>query len=101
MEIGSSSAKRMTSTDAFWDTSALLCSLRLCCPFLTRLGDRPCSLLRLRCAARERNPVVAVLLGCAYGGEVINMRVGLAAALVVLAVVLVDRGPNRLRQLAS
>jgi drug/metabolite transporter (DMT)-like permease len=46
------------------------------------------------------NPVVAVLLGWVYGGEVITMRVGLAAALVVLAVVLVDRGTNRLRQSA-
>jgi drug/metabolite transporter (DMT)-like permease len=45
------------------------------------------------------NPIVAVLLGWAYGGEVITMRVGVAAALVVLAVVLVDRGTNRLRQL--
>lgn len=46
------------------------------------------------------NPVVAVLLGWAYGGETLTMRVGVAAALVVLAVVLVDRGTNRLQQLA-
>jgi drug/metabolite transporter (DMT)-like permease len=46
------------------------------------------------------NPVVAVLLGWAYGGEVLTMKVGVAAALVVLAVVLVDRGTNRLQQLA-
>jgi drug/metabolite transporter (DMT)-like permease len=46
------------------------------------------------------NPVVAVLLGWAYGGEVLTMGVGLAAALVVTAVVLVDRGTNRLRGLA-
>jgi drug/metabolite transporter (DMT)-like permease len=46
------------------------------------------------------NPVVAVLLGWAYGGEVLTMRVGIAAALVVLAVVLVDRGTQRLHHLA-
>jgi drug/metabolite transporter (DMT)-like permease len=45
------------------------------------------------------NPVVAVLLGWAYGGEALTMRVGLAAALVVAAVVLVDRGTNRLQRL--
>jgi len=45
------------------------------------------------------NPVVAVLLGWAYAGEALTTRVGMAAALVVLAVVLVDRGTNRLRQL--
>ena len=45
------------------------------------------------------NPVVAVLLGWAYGGERITVRVAAAAAVVVLAVVLVDRGTNRLRQL--
>lgn len=44
------------------------------------------------------NPVVAVLLGWAYGGEAITVRVALAAALVVLAVVLVDRGTNQLRR---
>ena len=46
------------------------------------------------------NPVVAVLLGWAYGGEALTMRVGLAAALVVAAVVLVDRGTNRLQRLS-
>jgi drug/metabolite transporter (DMT)-like permease len=46
------------------------------------------------------NPVVAVVLGWAYGGETLTMRVGVAAAVVVLAVVLVDRGTNRLQQLA-
>jgi drug/metabolite transporter (DMT)-like permease len=45
------------------------------------------------------NPVVAVLLGWAYAGEALTMRVGLAATLVVLAVVLVDRGTNQLRNL--
>jgi len=44
------------------------------------------------------NPVVAVLLGWAFAGESLTTRVGLAAALVVGAVVLVDRGTNRLRQ---
>jgi len=46
------------------------------------------------------NPVVAVLLGWAYGGEALTVRVGLAAAMVIAAVVLVDRGTNRLRGLA-
>jgi drug/metabolite transporter (DMT)-like permease len=46
------------------------------------------------------NPVVAVLLGWAYGGEALTLRVGLAAALVVMAVVLVDRGTNRLQRLS-
>ncbi|HXY00574.1 MAG TPA: EamA family transporter [Candidatus Limnocylindrales bacterium] len=46
------------------------------------------------------NPVVAVLLGWAYGGETLTPRVALAAGLVVAAVVLVDRGTNRLRGLA-
>lgn len=46
------------------------------------------------------NPVVAVVLGWAYGGEALTMRVLLAASLVVLAVVLVDRGTNRLQGLA-
>ena len=45
------------------------------------------------------NPVVAVVLGWLYGGEVVTLRVGLAAALVVGAVVLVDRGTNRLKHL--
>lgn len=45
------------------------------------------------------NPVVAVLLGWAYAGEALTMGVGVAAALVVLAVVLVDRGTNQLRNL--
>jgi drug/metabolite transporter (DMT)-like permease len=46
------------------------------------------------------NPVVAVMLGWAYGGEALTVRVGAAAAMVILAVVLVDRGTNRLRGLA-
>lgn len=46
------------------------------------------------------NPVVAVLLGWAYGGEALTMKVALAAALVVAAVVLVDRGTSRLQRLA-
>jgi len=44
------------------------------------------------------NPVVAVILGWAYGGEALTLRVGMAAALVVFAVVLVDRGTNRLQR---
>jgi drug/metabolite transporter (DMT)-like permease len=45
------------------------------------------------------NPVVAVLLGWLYGGEAITLKVGIAAALVVGAVVLVDRGTNKLQRL--
>jgi len=44
------------------------------------------------------NPVVAVLLGWAYAGEALTLRVGIAAALVVAAVVLVDRGTDQLHQ---
>ena len=44
------------------------------------------------------NPVVAVLLGWAYGGEALTMKVALAATLVVVAVVLVDRGTTRLQE---
>jgi drug/metabolite transporter (DMT)-like permease len=46
------------------------------------------------------NPVVAVLLGWQYGGEVLTVRVGLAAALVVVAVILVDRGTSRVQGLS-
>jgi drug/metabolite transporter (DMT)-like permease len=42
------------------------------------------------------NPIVAVLLGWLYGGEVITFKVILAAVMVIGAVVLVDRGTNRL-----
>jgi drug/metabolite transporter (DMT)-like permease len=45
------------------------------------------------------NPIVAVLLGWLYGGEAITLKVGIAAALVVGAVVLVDRGTNKLQRL--
>jgi len=45
------------------------------------------------------NPIVAVLLGWLYGGETVTLRVGIAAALVVGAVVLVDRGTNKLQHL--
>jgi drug/metabolite transporter (DMT)-like permease len=45
------------------------------------------------------NPVVAVLLGWAFGGEALTLKVGLAAAMIVGAVVLVDRGTNRLHKL--
>jgi len=44
------------------------------------------------------NPVVAVLLGWLYGGETITLKVGIAAALVVGAVFLVDRGTNKLNR---
>jgi drug/metabolite transporter (DMT)-like permease len=46
------------------------------------------------------NPIVAVLLGWAYGGEQITLQVGIATAMVVGAVVLVDRGTNKLHHLA-
>lgn len=46
------------------------------------------------------NPVVAVLLGWAYGGEALTLRVALAAAMVIGAVVLVDRGTSKLHHLA-
>ncbi len=45
------------------------------------------------------NPVVAVLLGWAYGGETMTFKVLLAAAMVVGAVFLVDRGTNKLHHL--
>jgi len=44
------------------------------------------------------NPVVAVLLGWFYAGEVITLKVGIAAAMVVGAVVLVDRGTSKLHR---
>jgi drug/metabolite transporter (DMT)-like permease len=43
------------------------------------------------------NPIVAVLLGWFYGGEVITLKVILAAIMVIGAVILVDRGTNRLQ----
>jgi len=45
------------------------------------------------------NPVVAVFLGWAYAGEALTARVIVAATLVVVAVVLVDRGTNKLQRL--
>ena len=45
------------------------------------------------------NPVVAVFLGWAYAGEALTVRVIVAATLVVVAVVLVDRGTNKLQRL--
>jgi len=46
------------------------------------------------------NPVVAVVLGWLFAGEAVTLKVAVAAALVIVAVVLVDRGTNRLRNLA-
>ncbi len=46
------------------------------------------------------NPVVAVFLGWAYGGEALTLKVALAAAMVVGAVALVDRGTSKLHHLA-
>ena len=43
------------------------------------------------------NPVVAVLLGWAYGGEALTLKVLLAAGMVIGAVLLVDRGTNKLQ----
>ena len=43
------------------------------------------------------NPIVAVLLGWAYGGELLTLKVIVAAAMVIGAVVLVDRGTNKLQ----
>jgi drug/metabolite transporter (DMT)-like permease len=43
------------------------------------------------------NPIVAVLLGWLYGGEVITLKVIIAAVMVIGAVILVDRGTNRLQ----
>jgi drug/metabolite transporter (DMT)-like permease len=45
------------------------------------------------------NPLVAVFLGWAYGGEALNTNVAVAAVLVIAAVILVDRGTNRLHSL--
>jgi drug/metabolite transporter (DMT)-like permease len=45
------------------------------------------------------NPVVAVFLGWLLAGEVITRKVGIAATLVVGAVVLVDRGTSKLHHL--
>jgi drug/metabolite transporter (DMT)-like permease len=45
------------------------------------------------------NPVVAVLLGWLLGGEAITVSVAMAATMVVGAVVLVDRGTNKLYHL--
>jgi drug/metabolite transporter (DMT)-like permease len=44
------------------------------------------------------NPIVAVLLGWLFAGEVVSLSVLLSAALVVGAVMLVDRGTARLPQ---
>jgi len=45
------------------------------------------------------NPIVAVVLGWIFAREALGVNVAVATALVVLAVVLVDRGTNRLRGL--
>jgi len=44
------------------------------------------------------NPIVAVLLGWLFAGEAITLNVLLATALVIGAVMLVDRGMARLQQ---
>ena len=44
------------------------------------------------------NPIVAVLLGWLLAGETVTLNVGIAAAMVIGAVMLVDRGMERLHQ---
>jgi drug/metabolite transporter (DMT)-like permease len=44
------------------------------------------------------NPLVAVLLGWAYAGEALTVKVMIATAMVICAVVLVDRGTSRLNK---
>jgi len=47
------------------------------------------------------NPVVAVLLGWFFAGETVTLNVCLAAAMVIGAVMLVDRGTARLQEPAA
>jgi drug/metabolite transporter (DMT)-like permease len=42
------------------------------------------------------NPIVAVLLGWLFAGEAVTLNVGLAAAMVIAAIILVDRGMSQL-----
>lgn len=44
------------------------------------------------------NPIVAVILGWLFAGEKITLNVGVSAAMVIGAVILVDRGTARLNQ---
>jgi len=44
------------------------------------------------------NPIVAVLLGWLLANEAVTVNVALAGAMVIGAVVLVDRGTARLQQ---
>jgi drug/metabolite transporter (DMT)-like permease len=44
------------------------------------------------------NPIVAVLLGWMLAGEHVTLGIGVAAAMIVGAVVLVDRGMGRLEK---
>jgi drug/metabolite transporter (DMT)-like permease len=43
------------------------------------------------------NPIVAVLLGWLFAGEKVSLQVGIAAAMVIGAVMLVDRGTAKLK----
>jgi drug/metabolite transporter (DMT)-like permease len=45
------------------------------------------------------NPIVAVLLGWAYGGEALTLKVVIAAVMVICALLLVDRGTSKLPKL--
>lgn len=47
------------------------------------------------------NPIVAVLLGWLLAGETMTLHVGIAAAMVIGAVILVDRGMERLHEEAK
>ena len=44
------------------------------------------------------NPIVAVLLGWLFAGEAVTLNIGLAAAMVIGAVMLVDRGTQQLQR---
>ena len=47
------------------------------------------------------NPIVAVLLGWLVAGEAVTRNVGIATAMVIVAVVLVDRGTSQLERAAA
>jgi drug/metabolite transporter (DMT)-like permease len=47
------------------------------------------------------NPIVAVLIGWLWAGEALNLKVGIAGAMVIGAVILVDRGTATINEAAS
>src|SRR6266850_65308 len=71
-------------------------------PFLCWLVQQCCSRPAPWPAKRKIWPsrISPQILGWLYGGEALTLKVGIAAALVVGAVVLVDRGTNKLNRLA-